>query len=87
MRIGDIEAKPGEHAFGYLKVAKSRSGLSPEIPVHLFVGNKPGPTLLLQAAIHGNENIGTMAMLNFIKKVDPKEIRGTLICVPVVNIF
>lgn len=85
MRIGNMEAKAGEHAFGYLEVAKSRSGLSPDIPVHLIVGAEPGPTLLLQGAIHGSEIIGSMAMLNVIKDLDPTEMRGTLIAVPVVN--
>ncbi len=85
MRIGNIEAKPGEHAFGYLEVAKSRSGLSPDIPVHLFVGAEPGPTLLAQGAIHGSEIIGTMAILNLVKKVDPRQMKGNLIAVPVVN--
>jgi predicted deacylase len=85
MRIGNIEAKPGEHAFGYLEVAKSRSGLSPDIPVHLFVGAEPGPTLLIQGAIHGSEIIGSIAMLNFVQELDPKAFRGTVIAVPVVN--
>lgn len=85
MRIGNIEAKPGEYVFDYLKVAKSRSGLSPDIPIHLFVGAEPGPTLLIQAAIHGAEIIGTIAILNFIQKLDPKAIRGTVIAVPVVD--
>jgi uncharacterized protein len=85
MRIGNIEAKPGEHAFGFLEVAKSRSGLSPDIPVHVFAGTDPGPTLLVQAAIHGSEIIGTMAILNFIKKLDPRGLCGNVIAVPVVN--
>ncbi|SVC16324.1 uncharacterized protein METZ01_LOCUS269178, partial [marine metagenome] len=51
MKVGNIEAKPGEHAFGYLEVAKSRSGLGPDIPVHVFAGAEPGPTLLVQGAI------------------------------------
>jgi len=85
MRVGNIEARPGEHAFGYLKVAKSRSGLSPDIPVHIFAGAEPGPTLLVEGAIHGSEIIGSMGILNFVKKADPKKIRGNVIAVPVVN--
>jgi uncharacterized protein len=85
MRVGKIEAKPGEHAFGYLEVAKSRSGLSADIPVHLFAGAEPGPTLLVQGAIHGSEIIGTMAILNLVKKLDPKQLKGNVIAVPVVN--
>ncbi|MGQ9568059.1 MAG: succinylglutamate desuccinylase/aspartoacylase family protein [Anaerolineae bacterium] len=85
VRVGNLVAKPGEHVFGYLAVAKSRSGLSPDIPVHILAGAEPGPTLLVQGAIHGSEIIGTMAILNFVKKADPKKIRGTVIAVPVVN--
>lgn len=85
MKVGNIEAKPGEHAFGYLEVAKSRSGISPDIPVHLFAGTEPGPTLLVQGAIHGAEVIGSVAILNFIKKLDAKAMKGNVIAVPVVN--
>ncbi len=85
MKVGNIEAKPGEHAFGYLEVAKSRSGLGPDIPVHVFAGAEPGPTLLVQGAIHGGEIIGSVAILNLIGKLDPKKFRGTVIAVPVVN--
>lgn len=85
MRVGNIEAMPGEHAFGYLETARSRSGLSPDIPVHLFVGAEPGPTLLVQGAIHGAEVIGSIAILNFVQNLDPRQMRGTVIAVPVVN--
>jgi uncharacterized protein len=85
VRIGPIEAAPGTHAFGYLPVAASRSGLSPDIPVHLFAGSEPGPTLLVQGAIHGAEIIGTIAILEFIRELDPRGLRGNVIAVPVVN--
>ena len=85
MRVGGLEAQPGEHVFGYLPVAKSRSGLSPDIPVHLFCGVEPGPTLLVQGAIHGAEIIGTIAILNFVQKLNPHMMRGNVIAVPVVN--
>ena len=85
MRVGQLEAQPGEHTFGYLEVARSRSGLAPDIPVHLFAGSEPGPTLLLQGAIHGAEVIGSIALLNFVRKLDPSGLRGNVIAVPVVN--
>lgn len=85
MRVGAIEARPGGKAFGYLSTAASRSGLSPDIPVHVIAGAEAGPTLLIQGAIHGTEIIGTIAILNFIKRLDPKTLRGTVIAVPVVN--
>jgi predicted deacylase len=85
MRIGDIEARPGAKAFGYLKTGAGRSGLSPDIPVHVIAGREPGPTLLVQAAIHGTEIISTIAILRFVKRVDAAKIRGTVVAVPVVN--
>ena len=39
----------------------------------------------MQAAIHGSEIIGTMAILNFVKKLDPRGLCGNVIAVPVVN--
>ena len=53
--------------------------------MHVFAGTDPGPTLLVQAAIHGSEIIGSMAILNFIKKLDPSGLCGNIIAVPVVN--
>ena len=85
MRVGSLEAQPGEHTFGYLEGPRSRSGLAPDVPVHLLAGTEPGPTLLVQGAIHGAEVIGSIAILNIIKKLDPKSIRGNVLAVPVVN--
>jgi len=85
LRVGNLEAKPGEHVFGYLRTAASRSGLSPDIPIHLFAGAAPGPTLLVQGAIHGGEVIGSIAILEFINKLDPNTFKGNVIAVPVVN--
>ena len=85
MKVGQLEARAGEHVFGYLKTGVTRSGLAPDIPVHLFAGAEAGPTLLVQGAIHGGEVIGSIAILNFIQKLNPKTIKGNVIAVPVVN--
>ncbi len=85
LRVGKLEAKAGEHTFGYLEMAASRSGLAPDVPVHLFAGAHAGPTLLVQGAIHGGEVIGSIAILDLIGKLNPKTIRGNVIAVPVVN--
>lgn len=36
--IGMLKAGPGEHVFGYLDLGRTRSCLSPAIPMHLFAG-------------------------------------------------
>ncbi len=85
MQIGNIKAQSGEKKFGYLSTGAARSGLRPDIPIHVIAGTEPGPTLLVQGAIHGGEVIGSIAVLNFIKNVNPQGMRGNVIAVPVVN--
>ena len=85
LKVGNLSAKPGEKTFSYLETAQSRSGLRLDIPVHLIAGAEPGPTLMLQGAIHGAEIIGSLAILDFVAKADPKTVRGNIIAVPVVN--
>jgi len=85
MRVGNIFAAPGEHRFGYLGVGWTRSGLSPDVPVHIFAGVEPGPTLLVQGAIHGTEIIGSIAILDFVQQLDARQLRGNVIVVPVLN--
>ena len=85
LKVGNITAKAGERAFGYLQTTHTRAGLAPDIPVHLVAGASPGPTLLVQGAIHGAEVIGSIAILNFLEKIDPATMCGNVIAVPVVN--
>ena len=85
LKVGNLQAQAGEHVFGYLETAESRSGLRLDLPMHLLAGSEPGPTLLLQGAIHGTEVIGSIAILNFVENLDPKTMKGNVIAVPVVN--
>ena len=85
LQVGNLQAKPGEKVFGYLETAASRSGMRLDIPVHLVCGAQPGPTLMLQGAIHGAEIIGSIAILNLVEQLDASELRGNVIGVPVVN--
>ncbi|MCY4020271.1 MAG: succinylglutamate desuccinylase/aspartoacylase family protein [Chloroflexi bacterium] len=85
LQVGNLGAQAGEKTFGYLETAASRSGIRLDIPVHLIAGAEPGPTLMLQGAIHGAEIIGSIAILDFVAKADPAAIRGNVIAVPVVN--
>ena len=72
----------GERAFGVLETASTRSGLRLDIPVHVFAGAAPGPTLLVQGAVHGTEIIGTIAILNRMRSLGPGEHAGgiSLLC-------
>lgn len=84
--IGEISAKPGVMAKGYLKVAKKFDGTWYTLPVMIVNGAEPGPSILITGGVHGNEAPGPVALIEEIPKLDPGRIKGTVICVPVVNI-
>lgn len=56
------------------------------LPVVVVQGATPGPVLGLTAAIHGNELNGLPAIHRLLDGLDPRELTGTLVCVPVVNV-
>jgi predicted deacylase len=85
MNIGGIECGRGERAFGYMQVDETRGRLPVSIPINILRGLEDGPTLLVDAALHGEENIGTVAIGQLLRTIEPKDIKGTLIAIPVVN--
>jgi predicted deacylase len=84
-RIGETSASLGEKAFGKLRIATLLSGSVLEIPFHIANGTKPGPKLLLTSASHGEEFLQAEGMRRFYFGLNPKELSGTVILVPVLN--
>ncbi len=58
-----------------------------EMPVQVIRGKKPGPILFLSAAIHGDEINGVEIIRRVLNQKSLNRLRGTLIAIPVVNIF
>ena len=57
------------------------------LPVHVKRGAKDGPRLFVSAALHGDELNGTEIIRRLLKQPALKRLRGTLIAVPVVNVY
>lgn len=49
------------------------------------ITNGDGPTLWLQGALHGSEHVGALAIRDFLLEVDPADVSGTIVGVPVAN--
>jgi hypothetical protein len=60
-------------------------GYDASITVHVIEGRAAGPTVAIIAAQHGDELSSTMAALGVLKQIDPIDLRGTLLVVPVAN--
>ncbi len=83
--VGTATAVRGQRATGTIEVpAGSDGGLS--IPVAVFHGSKPGPVLALVAGAHGTEYTSIIALEKLIETLNPAEISGTVIVVPLINI-
>jgi predicted deacylase len=56
------------------------------IQVQVVAGKKPGPRLFLSAAIHGDEINGVEIIRRVLKLPALRQLKGTLLAVPIVNI-
>jgi len=57
------------------------------LPVHVIRGAKDGPRMFVSAAIHGDELNGTEIIRRLLKQPALKRLRGTLVAVPIVNVY
>lgn len=62
-------------------------GFSEETPVLVVNGSAPGKTLCLTAAVHGDELNGIEMIRRVIFGIEPANLTGTIIGVPVANIM
>jgi len=84
LKVQEIEAPKGTKKKGYLRIAEKPAGIH-EIPVVLINGKGEGPTLVINGGEHGSEYNGPGGCLRLIKELDPGEINGEVIIVPMVN--
>jgi uncharacterized protein len=83
--VGTATATRGHTARGVIKVpAGSDAGY--DIAVAVVHGARPGPVLAIVSGAHGTEYASIVAVSRLIDKVDPSQLAGTLILVPLVNV-
>src|SRR5262249_47418484 len=66
-------------------VATRADGSRIELPVLLVRGARPGRTLLATAGGHGDEVEGMGALRRLYESLQPEQLSGTLVAVPVAN--
>ncbi|MDA0351991.1 MAG: M14 family metallopeptidase [Chloroflexi bacterium] len=78
---------PGTEREIDLPVARLPSGTWMSLPVIVMHGSRPGPGVWISAANHGDELNGIEIIRRVRRLLSPSEIAGTVIAVPVVNVF
>ena len=83
--VGTAIAKRGQKVTGVIAVPAGVDAAT-SIPVAVVHGAKPGPVLALVSGAHGTEYASIIALEKLIAMLNPAEISGTVIIVPLVNI-
>lgn len=83
--VGEITAKPGERARGFLTTEVGR-GLTIRMPVVVVNGAANGPVFAVTAGIHGAEYPGIEAAIRLSRTLDPAALRGAVILAPIVSV-
>jgi len=64
----------------------SPAGLDTPTPVWVINGKRPGKTLCMTAAIHGDELNGVEIVRRIMQDINPKKLSGRIVGVPIVNL-
>lgn len=70
-----------------LNIARLPTHTSIDLPVHVYRGEEDGPVLLLTGGLHGDEINGIEIIRRLIRKKLVRPERGSVIAMPLVNIY
>ncbi len=85
--IGDRRIAAGTRENVDLPVSVLADHTPVALSVHVVHGRRPGPSMFVSAAVHGDEVIGVEIVRRLLRTPALNRLRGTLMAVPVVNSF
>lgn len=85
--IGGESVAPGKSKFVKITIDRLPTGTLIDIPVYVFNAKKPGPVVLVQAGLHGDEVNGIEIVRRLLRDKKFKVDAGAVIAVPILNIF
>jgi len=83
--LADLRVKPGAVGFTRVPVTGLLTGTILAIPVHVIHGAEPGPAVGITSAVHGVEHLPIRMVKGALARLDPGDLRGTIVAVPVCN--
>ena len=78
------EVPTGKISRYWLDLVEDGMGLPIRIPLMIAKGNHEGKIVGITAAVHGNELNGIPVIQRLFKEIDPSNLKGTVIGVPIV---
>jgi predicted deacylase len=83
--IAGVRIPPETKTSVSLKVCRQRNGSVLEIPVNIITGREIEPRLFLSFGLHGSEWSQLEYLEEIISRIDPNELKGTIMGIPVAN--
>lgn len=87
IEIAGINILPAQKQRLEIPVARLPTQTLISLPVTVINGIRPGPVIWVSAAIHGDEINGVEIIRQVLEEISPQKLHGTLIAVPIVNVF
>ena len=84
--IGSVVSKPASVEFGSIPISEIYDGSPIEVPVAVINGEYEGPTIWIQNGVHGDEYVGMRAIHQVLETVTPKDVRGAIVLIPMLNV-
>jgi uncharacterized protein len=82
--VGTARAARGQAATGFIEVPAGVDAAT-SIPVVVVHGARPGPVLAIVSGAHGTEYASIIAVEKLIGRLDPAQVSGTVVLLPLVN--
>lgn len=86
IEIGGVTVLPGKQETISIPLADTVTHDEMKMTVHVIHGKKTGSCLFVSAAIHGDEINGVEIIRRLLKQKQIKQLSGTLIAIPIVNV-
>ncbi len=87
IEIGGHTIEPGERVTLDLPLSVLSTHTQVNLPIQVIHGKRPGPRLLVTAAVHGDELNGVEIIRRLLARPSVRRLAGTLIAVPIVNVY
>lgn len=87
LTIAGQTIRPGEFKEININIARLPSRTQIDTPIYVYRAPENGPTLALTAGMHGDEINGMEIVRRILNAGQNKVLRGTTICMPVINVY
>lgn len=85
--IAGTRIQAGRFEYVEIPIARLPIGTWLHLPIAVIHGTRPGPTIWLSGAVHGDELNGIAIVRELTIRFNPQTMAGTVLAVPVVNVF